>query len=113
MRALLFALDRASIANVAPRDEPLQALGEWGWLGLAGLVLVLAVAVRTARRLGDLLPITVPSLAGIMMLGESVLAEPGSAAGVWLAIGFCLGTVSPVQTPNSGSKSPNGSKVLY
>lgn len=91
--------------GLTARDQLLQALGEWGWLGLASLVLVLAVAGWTARRAADQLPIALLTVAVVTMLGESVLAEPASAVGLWLAVGFCLGAIS------SGASGPSTSRA--
>ena len=91
--------------GLTARDELLQALGEWGWLGLASLVLVLAVAGWAARRARDQLPIALLSLAAITMLAESVLAEPASAVGVWLAVGFCLGAIESRAAGRSTSQA--------
>jgi hypothetical protein len=76
--------------GLTARSEPLQALGEWGFLGFAALLVLLGVAGWSAWRTGDRVAMALLALAVITMLGESLLAEPAGAAGVWLALGFCF-----------------------
>jgi hypothetical protein len=79
--------------GLTARSEPLQALAEWGLLGLGGLLLVMSVAAWLARRTGDRLAGALLVVAAIAMIGESILAEPAGAATLWLALGFCFGAI--------------------
>jgi hypothetical protein len=101
--------------GLTARSEPLQALAEWGLLGLGGLLLAVGVAGWFARRAGDRLAWALLLVAAITMLGESILVEPAGAAGVWLALGFCFGAIgsragtlpkSPV-SDGDGRKEPS------
>ena len=105
------ALTRSGVGlgpGLTARSEPVQALGEWGWFGLASLVFLIAAAWWSARRTGDRIAISLISLAVITMLGESLLAEPAGAASVWLAVGFCLGSIAPRAAVRSTSPASDG-----
>jgi hypothetical protein len=102
--------------GLTARSQLMQALGEWGWPGLAALLLVLAAAGWAARRANDSLAIALLGVAVITMLGESVLAEPAGAASVWLALGFCFGSIAsrvgvrPTSTASDGETRPETSR---
>jgi hypothetical protein len=93
LAAALFGGGAGIGPGLTARSEPLQALAEWGLLGLGGLLLVMSVAGWRARRAEDHLALALLLVAAITMLGESILAEPAGAAGVWLALGFCFGAI--------------------
>jgi hypothetical protein len=98
--------------GLTARSEPLQALAEWGVLGLGGLLLVMAVAAWLARRTGDRLAAALLVVVAITMVGESILAEPAGAASVWLALGFCFGAIGsrvgarPISPASNGEMQP-------
>jgi hypothetical protein len=81
------------VTGLTARSELLQALAEWGFLGLGGLLLVMSVAAWLARRTGDRVAAALLVVAAITMIGESILAEPASTATLWLALGFCFGAI--------------------
>jgi hypothetical protein len=76
--------------GLSARDEYLQAATEWGWAGLAGLLILLGGAAWFARRSGDNLAIALLVLTTVTMLGESLLLDPAGAAATWMVVGLCL-----------------------
>ena len=94
--------------GLTARSEPLQALAEWGFLGLAALLLVMAVAAWLARRTGDRLAGALLVVTAVTMIGASILAEPAGAASVWLALGFCFGAIRSRVGVRSTSPASNG-----
>jgi hypothetical protein len=93
LAAALFGGGAGIGPGLTARSELLQALAEWGFLGLGGLLLVMSVAAWLARRTGDRLAAALLVVAAVTMIGESILAEPASAATLWLALGFCFGAI--------------------
>jgi hypothetical protein len=94
--------------GLTARSEPLQAFAEWGILGLGGLLLVMGVAAWFARRSRDPLAAALLVVAAITLVGESILVEPAGAAGVWIALGFCLGAIGLAGSAPSISRASNG-----
>jgi hypothetical protein len=94
--------------GLTARSEPLQALAEWGILGLGGLLLVMGAAAWFARRSKDPLAAALLVVAAITLVGESILVEPAGAAGVWIALGFCLGAIGLAGSVPSISPASNG-----
>jgi MYXO-CTERM domain-containing protein len=94
--------------GLTARSQLLQALGEWGFVGLTGLLLLLAVAGWLSWRSGDRLAMALLGLGVITMLGESLLAEPAAAATLWLAVGFCFGAISSREAARSTSPASDG-----
>jgi hypothetical protein len=101
--------------GLTARSEPLQALAEWGFAGLGGLLLLMALAGWIAYRAHDRLATGLLFLAAITMVGESILAEPAGAASVWLALGFCFGAIGsragvrPTSQASDGETQPETS----
>jgi hypothetical protein len=91
--ALGSALNRSD-GSIAPglsaRDESLQALTEWGWAGLAGLLILLGGAAWFAWRSRDSLAAALLVLTAVTMVGESLLLDPAGAAATWAVVGLCL-----------------------
>jgi len=91
--ALGIALNQSD-GSIAPglsaRDEYLQAATEWGWAGLAGLLILLAGAAWFAWRSRDGQALVLLVLTTVTMVGESLLLDPAGAAGTWLVVGLCL-----------------------
>jgi hypothetical protein len=82
--------DGSIAPGLSARDEYLQVATEWGWAGLAGLLILLGGAAWFARRSGDDLAVGLLFLTAVSMAGESLLLDPGGAAATWVVVGLCL-----------------------
>ncbi len=82
--------DGSIAPGLSARDEYLQAAAEWGWAGLAGLLILLGGASWFAWRSRESLAIALPVLTTVTMVGESLLLDPAGAAGTWVVVGLCL-----------------------
>jgi hypothetical protein len=82
--------DGSIAPGLSARDEYLQAATEWGWAGLAGLLILLGGAAWFARRSGDNLAVALLLLTVVSMAGESLLLDPAGAAATWMVVGLCL-----------------------
>jgi hypothetical protein len=82
--------DGSIAPDLSARDEYLQAASEWGWAGLAGLLILLVGAAWFARRSGDNLAVALLLLTAVSMAGESLLLDPAGAAATWMVVGLCL-----------------------
>jgi hypothetical protein len=82
--------DGSIAPDLSARDEYLQAASEWGWAGLAGLLILLVGAAWFARRSGDNLAVALLLLTTVSMAGESLLLDPAGAAATWMVVGLCL-----------------------
>ena len=103
LAAALFGGGASIGPGLTARSEPLQALGEWGFAGLGGLLLLVLAAGWVARRAHDRLATGLVVLAAITTVGESILAEPAGAAFVWLALGFCFGALDQARSVEKSS----------
>src|SRR5260370_35116104 len=72
--------DGSIAPGLSARDEYLQAAAEWGWAGLAGLLILLGGAAWFAWRSRDSLAIALLMLATVAMAGGSLLLDPRGAA---------------------------------
>jgi hypothetical protein len=88
--AALNQSDGSIAPDLSARDEYLQAATEWGWAGLAGLLILLGGAAWFAWRSRDSLAIALLVLTTVTMVGESLLLDPAGAAGTWVVVGLCL-----------------------
>src|SRR5260370_40130557 len=97
--------DGSIARGLSARDEYLQAAAEWGWAGLAGLLILLGGASWFAWRSRESLAIALPVLTTVTMVGESLLLDPAGAAGTWVVVGLCLtaGGAGPSPCPASGA----------
>jgi hypothetical protein len=93
LAAALFGEGAGIGPGLTARSEPLQALAEWGFAGLGGLLFLVLAAGWVARRAHDRLATGLVVLVAITMIGESILAAPAGVACVWLALGFCFGAI--------------------
>lgn len=82
--------DGSIAPNISARDEYLQAATEWGWAGLAGLLILLGGAAWFAWRSRDSLAIALLVLTTVTMVGEALLLDPAGAAVTWAVVGLCL-----------------------
>lgn len=97
--------------GLSARNEYLQALAEWGVAGLIGLLLAIGAAAWLVSRSRDRFAAALLIAAAITMVGESILAEPASAIGLWLALGFSFGSSAwgaafPSTSRASGAETP-------
>jgi hypothetical protein len=88
--AALSQTDGSLVPGLSARDEYLQAATEWGWAGLAGLLILLGGAAWLTRRFGDNLAVALLLMTAVSMAGESLLLDPAGAAATCVVVGLCL-----------------------
>ncbi|HEX2648223.1 MAG TPA: hypothetical protein VHO95_13430, partial [Candidatus Dormibacteraeota bacterium] len=79
--------------GLTARSAYLQAVAEWGFAGLAGLLIAVGAAAWFVLRSRDPLAAALLILAVIAMAGESILSDQAGALTVWIGLGFCFGSI--------------------
>ena len=91
--------------GLTARDQLLQAAGEWGVGGAAGLLVLIVAAAWWARRSANVPGFGMLLLTVILMAGESLLAEPVGQAAAWLVLGMCLAPAAAAASSNQAERA--------